>query len=246
MPEEQGPALTQAPEDQSGPQRLSMRTPGTPEPIEDAQEEIKEGIAGGSEAPALAGGLLARKGTGFRDQEAREAARNQSDTAGGGGGGAPAVPNLRPTPDIIERAVGGGSVDHLDGVEEGEVTALNSKEWKYASFFNRLKREVAQNWDPNRVLSVRDPTGRKFGVRDRITTVQVTLDANGALAGVLVLDGSGVDALDEEAVRAIRAAQPFPNPPPGLVDARSRLISFPFNFHVMNGDRGRWRIFRGR
>jgi TonB family protein len=65
------------------------------------------------------------------------------------------------------------------------------------------------------------------------------------LAGVIVADKSGVSFLDDEAINAFRLAQPFPNPPQGLVD-ENQLITFHFGFHFEIGDRANWKIFRAR
>src|SRR5260221_106145 len=53
-------------------------------------------------------------------------------------------PNLRPTPEMLARAIGkgAGSPDYLRDIDDGESTALNAKKFKYASFFNRVKRAV--------------------------------------------------------------------------------------------------------
>jgi TonB family protein len=135
-------------------------------------------------------------------------------------------------------------VDDVQDAEEGDFTALNSRKWKYATFFNRMKRQVAQNWHPDVVYLRRDPTGNIYGTRDRLTILQVSLKPNGSVAKIYVAKQSGVDFLDDEAVRAFREAQPFPNPPAGLVDARSNLITFSFGFHFAIGDPGRWKVFR--
>jgi TonB family protein len=152
-----------------------------------------------------------------------------------------------PTQDMFDRMVGGGSVDKLDGVEQGIGTALNSRRWKYASFFNRMKRRVAQNWHPAEVFMRRDPTGRVYGTKDRRTILKVSLNPNGTLARVFIIESSGIDFLDDEAISAFRKAQPFPNPPKALVEKGSSLISFSFGFHFqIDGRRDSWRVFRHR
>jgi protein TonB len=55
-------------------------------------------------------------------------------------------------------------------------------------------------------------------VEDRLTKVIIILDQKGTLIKVQVLDGSGVQDLDDAAVEAFRAAAPFPNPPKGIID----------------------------
>lgn len=170
----------------------------------------------------------------------------KSTEEGTGNGEKRALPNLQPSEEVLERVAGGGSVDKLDGVEEGDTTSLNSKQWKHAVFFNRLKRQVAQNWHPGQVYARRDPKGNVYGTKDRTTVVKVFLTPEGRLAKVYVAEESGVDFLDDEAVRAFQEASPFPNPPSALVEEESKLISFVFGFHFQVGERSNWRIFRRR
>ena len=108
-----------------------------------------------------------------------------------------------------------------------------------------MKRQVAQNWHPDEVYLERDPNGNVYGTRDRLTILKVSLKPDGQVAKIYVIKQSGVDFLDDEAVRAFRQAQPFPNPPSGLVDGHSNLITFRFGFHFEIGDdHSRWKIFR--
>ncbi len=234
-----------APEAPEAPGKLSMRDPGTPKPNELEKQAKTPGVLEGSDAPLSAHGLEAARGNSDMREKAKVASEGQTGE-GGGGGGRPLVPDLRPSEDVLERALGGGSVDKLDGVESGKTTALNARRWKYASFFNRMKRRVAQNWHPGVLYARRDPTGNVYGGKNRVTLVKVSLSRQGAVTGIHVVKGSGIDFLDDEAVRAFQAAQPFPNPPEGLVDQRSNRITFTFGFHFEVGHRSGWKIFRQR
>jgi TonB family protein len=145
---------------------------------------------------------------------------------------------------MLERAVGGGSVDHLEDIDKGDETSLSAKRWIYASFFNRLKRQVAQNWDPASVWRREDPEGKHYGFKAKVTQLRVSLDNKGKITKVLVVTPSGVDALDDEAIRAFKAAEPFPNPPGALVD-RDGNITFDFGFHFsIDQKRTSWKITR--
>lgn len=154
--------------------------------------------------------------------------------------------NLKLSQEELAKIVGGGVNDHLKDVEKGKHTLLNSKRWRFASFFNRVKRRVAQNWHPNRVYRRRDPSGRIYGFKDRLTVLRVKLTPKGQLKGVHLEKASGVGFLDDEAVRAFKLAQPFPNPPRGLVDAKTGLISFRFGFMFEISRRPSFKIFRYR
>jgi TonB family protein len=138
----------------------------------------------------------------------------------------------------------GGSNDYLPGIDEGEFTALNAHRWKYATFFNRVKRDVARQWNPERAYRLRDPTGNVYGYKDRLTVLQISLKPDGSLHEVVVAGPSGVDFLDDEAIKAFELAQPFANPPGGLVDASSHLITFQFGFAFEIDREPTWRVFR--
>jgi TonB family protein len=137
---------------------------------------------------------------------------------------------LTPSFAQLARAVGSGTQDALKDIDEGDETALNSKKWRFAAFFNRVKHQVQEHWHPDDVYRRRDPTGAIHGRTNRLTIVRVQLNPNGNLANVALETPSGLEFLDDEALQAFRAAQPFPNPPRQLIDQADGLISFQFGF----------------
>ncbi|MBW2700345.1 MAG: energy transducer TonB [Deltaproteobacteria bacterium] len=151
----------------------------------------------------------------------------------------------RPSLDQLDMVTGAPANDHVEDVDEGEATLLNSKEFKYATFFNRVKRGVSQYWSPKVGAEYirRDPYGNIYGVKDRYTLLNVSLEKSGALSQVFVVTSSGVKFFDEVAVRSFHDAAPFANPPAGLADADG-IIRFQFGFFFEIGDRGRIRAFR--
>lgn len=225
------------------PGTLSMRRPGPNAPqAREPQDQKTRGSTSGARGPEVADGYLQRRGNGAIEQE-RHQREEQPRGDNGGGGGAPPIPNLRPTREQLERIVGGGNVDHVDDANDSDETALTAKRWVYASFFNRMKRQVAQNWDPQTTWRRIDPNGSVYGFKTRVTEVRVSLSATGAMANIVVTTPCGVGELDDEAVRAFKAAAPFPNPPDGLV--KDGLITFAFSFYFEIGQpRSAWRVVR--
>src|SRR5690606_21352619 len=71
-----------------------------------------------------------------------------------------------------------GTIDYLD-VEEGERTLINRRRVNYADFFERIKMGVASHWSPGSVYKRRDPTGKIYGVGERLTILNVTLKGDG-------------------------------------------------------------------
>ncbi|MFY2558562.1 TonB family protein [Corallococcus terminator] len=157
--------------------------------------------------------------------------------------GSPGIAALMPSRAVMDKVLGAAPNDHLRDVDEGDGTLLNSREWKYASFFNRVKQSVGMHWKPNETLRRRDPTGNMFTGKDRHTLLEITLDEKGRVTNIEVEKSSGLDFLDMEAVSSFQRAQPFPNPPPGLLSDDSK-VRFSFGFFLEMGGGPRMRLFR--
>ncbi len=112
--------------------------------------------------------------------------------------------------------------DYVKDVEVGLETMLNTREFKYYSYYNRIRKQLGQHWEGR----VREKLSRLFKEgrapaatnRDRITKLMIVLNDKGTLVRVQVLSDSGVRDLDDAAIEAFRAAAPFPNPPKGIVE----------------------------
>ncbi len=225
------------------PGALAMRKPGAVRPDETPQVAKAPGVARGNPGPTGKDGYIPRKGDGSIEQNRRDPGK-ETPGQGGAGGGVPQLPDLAQNREILERVAGGGSVDHLDDVEAGDENALNSKKWVHASFFNRVKRTVAQHWNPSSVIRRTDPDGKHNGATTRQTVVRVSLNPSGGLVKVVVMTPSGFGPLDDEALRAFQAAAPFPNAPAALA-GKNGLITFEFGFVMeMGTPRTSWRMPR--
>jgi TonB family protein len=127
-------------------------------------------------------------------------------------------------------AVLGGQ--YVKGLKEGEVSALNTKEFIFFSYFDRVRRQLDQAWQP----ILRENIAHIFKVGRRIasnseyvTRTIVTLNAKGEIVKVQILEESGTHDIDQAAVDALNKAGPYPNPPKGLIDA-SGLVSIRWDF----------------
>lgn len=125
---------------------------------------------------------------------------------------------------------GGRASDYLPDVEEGEETFLNSREFRYAYYFNQVKRGIAAQWNPHRVLE----TTREAVPAESLTQLLLVIGKDGRVESAEMIRSSGVASLDQEAARAVRAAGPYPAPPAGVLDQDGRL-RFPFGFAVLAG-----------
>lgn len=134
-------------------------------------------------------------------------------------------PRLLPTAATFRALAGGGpGAQPLDGVEVGDETVLNTRRFKHAEFYVRLKAAFLREFDPDQAWNVRDPQSLRYGRKRRTARVDVVLDREGEVLDVRVVRSSGLDFYDAEVVRAFRAAAPFPNPPLGLARADGTIV----------------------
>jgi TonB family protein len=154
--------------------------------------------------------------------------------------------SIQPSQRALASALAGTGLDRIDGVVEGDHTALNAMGWEYASFFNRVKQKVEQFWRPDVEWRLRDPYGNVYGIKDRVTVLLVVLRADGSLKKLYVMQPSGAPFLDDEAYQAVQQAAPFPNVPPPLIDPRDGLVKFTFSFIVEVGSAPVFRMRRYR
>lgn len=124
-----------------------------------------------------------------------------------------------------EAAQKGGDVsqtsDYLKNVDQGIETLLNTREFKYYTYYNRIRKQLSQYWEPKvkEKVNTMFQQGRKIAsAQDRTTKLLIVLDSTGTLVNVQVLSDSGVRDLDDAAIESFRAAAPFPNPPKGIIE----------------------------
>jgi protein TonB len=122
--------------------------------------------------------------------------------------------------------------DYVKGFKQSDRTALNTKEYIFYSYFQRIRQRLDLAWS----RSLREQLVRLYkGGRqlasdmDHTTRVLVTLNDAGSIVRVQILEQSGTRDLDDAAVQAFNKAGPFPNPPRGIVN-RQGLIEIRWDF----------------
>lgn len=110
--------------------------------------------------------------------------------------------------------------DRLSDIIYGERTVLSTREFKFFSYYHRIKELLRQYWKPNveRQLAKLWSRGRNIGEEEMVTQVLVLLDTNGVIQKISRVGTSGITEVDEAAVEAFQRAAPFPNPPKGMQD----------------------------
>ena len=128
------------------------------------------------------------------------------------------------------------TVDFLPGVELGSHTLLNTKEFRYYSYFSRMKEQLYWRWihlfrESAPVLSSRLAKQKAQGFFH--TSLYVYLSPDGEIQDISVVKSSGVESIDSLALYAFLQSAPFPNPPTGLVEEDGLIhIRQSFNLYI--------------
>lgn len=119
----------------------------------------------------------------------------------------------------------------------GDATLLNSREFLYADYFNKIRRMVNFWWSQNLDNVGPGDMNQPINKPSYRTAVQPVLDQEGHLVSVALLKTCGVTAFDKAVLEAWKSAAPFPRPPDALVqDGQAQLIRFDFVLEITTGE----------
>lgn len=122
--------------------------------------------------------------------------------------------------------------DYVRGIQESDRTALNTKEFIYYGYFQRIRERLDRAWVPmlrKRVANIYKAGRHLASNAEHTTRVVVVLNVAGEITRVIVQNESGTRDLDQAAVDAFNQAGPFPNPPKGIANSQG-LIEIPWEF----------------
>lgn len=109
-------------------------------------------------------------------------------------------------------------------VDKKEITVdLNTTEYKYISYFTKLKERIYQVWQYPRESRMKREQGN--------LRIVFTLRKDGYLEDVRILRSSGFESLDREVIRTIRVASPY-NPFPKSWDEDTIKIPATFDYRL--------------
>jgi protein TonB len=115
--------------------------------------------------------------------------------------------------------------DFVEEVPLGDVTNLNTTEFKYYGFYHRIRQKLEQHWGSTIQSKAKNlyRSGRRLPASENlITAITVVLDDHGQILDIKIEGTSGIRELDQAAIESFNKAGPFPNPPKGLlVDGRA-------------------------
>jgi protein TonB len=134
-------------------------------------------------------------------------------------------PSLDTPPSIFRRPGGGGGLKGGGrGGVEGEPIPLDTPDPKFHDYFNQIRERIKSKW-----IYPREAGDRGIGGQ---LMIEFHIAKDGRLSFLELRRSSGVEILDDYALRAIQLAQPFPPVPDAL--ARQVLpVSGLFTYQIV-------------
>ena len=124
--------------------------------------------------------------------------------------------------------------EFIPNVKTGSITALNTHQFTYYSFFSRTSEQIRPRWVQElRHFSQTTPPSQfnRAAQKPRVTQIEILIDRHGLYVDHRVKRSSGVKRLDIAAVEAIIEAAPLINPPKALLE-EDGFIHLDYNFIV--------------
>ena len=128
-----------------------------------------------------------------------------------------AYESLMPQAEEMHQQVAAGYQDFVDeGVEVGERVDLNTSNFRYLAYFSSIRKAFELVWTyPSEAV--------RRGLQGEVK-VEFTIQRNGTVSRIKVLDGSGHKILDDAVVEAITLAAPFTPLPVGMKKDRLTVV----------------------
>jgi len=107
---------------------------------------------------------------------------------------------------------------------EGEPIPLDTPDPKYQDYFNQIRERIRSKW-----IYPREAGDRGIGGQ---LLIEFHIAKDGHLSWVELRRSSGVEILDEYALRAVQLAQPFP-PVPDAIAKQVLAVSGLFSYQIV-------------
>jgi TonB family protein len=127
---------------------------------------------------------------------------------------------------------GSSPQDYVHGYKESDRTALNTKEFLFYGYYQRIRARLDSAWVPilrSKLVRYYNSGRHLASDMEHETKVVVILNKGGDVVQVKLVSESGTRDLDDAAIDAFNQAGPFPNPPKGIANA-SGVIEIPWEF----------------
>ncbi len=140
--------------------------------------------------------------------------------------------------------------DYLKGVSIGPNTLLNTQEFKYYGFYERIRELLVERWKTHIQREIAMQRGlasenRGLSTGSKITSLVVKLDEKGFIKGIEKIGLSGIERFDQAAIQSFHEAAPFPHPPQEMLKDGTLDIRWDFVVMVDQASLFEFKVSRG-
>ncbi len=132
-------------------------------------------------------------------------------------------PQPPPAAGMFRRGGGGGLKGGRGGIE-GEAIPLDTPEPKFQDYFNQIREQIKSKW-------IYPPEAASRGIEGELQ-IEFGIAKSGALQFIEKRASSGDGLLDDNAMRAVQLASPFP-PVPDALSKGGIPINGIFRYHIL-------------
>lgn len=121
--------------------------------------------------------------------------------------------------------------DFIEDVPLGDMTNLNTTEFKFFGFYARIRERLEQFWGSSLKQKVDQlyRSGKKLAPgQNYVTALRITIDERGNIVQITITGPSGHKLLDDAAIESFNKAGPFPNPPREMVKKGPATLEWGF------------------
>lgn len=131
--------------------------------------------------------------------------------------------------------------DFIAGAAIGPITILNTQEFKYFNYYEKVRQKVVEIWRPmirESILKVKSSSDKygKLQVGVHTTKLLITLNPQGEVIQVSIVQKSGYGIFDLTAVKAFNKAERFAGVPKELVVNDQFQIRWDFLIEVQGAN----------
>jgi protein TonB len=123
------------------------------------------------------------------------------------------------------------SNDFIDDIPLGDTTYLNTVEFKFFGFYERIRKRLEIFWGTSiqqKARQIISRGGRIPASRNLMTSLLIEINSKGVITNIHIKGSSGYRELDAAAVESFNKAGPFPNPPKDMIKEGRAVLEWGF------------------
>lgn len=143
--------------------------------------------------------------------------------------------------DLLSHAPVGISTinDHIPNVKKGLFTSLNTDQFTYYTFFQRINEQLRPRWEDYIQAAQAAMSQNQILMaarRPRVSNIEVVINSKGDLVESRLHKSSGTPPLDFAAIKAFEQIAPILNPPKGMISQDGNIHLY-YSFRVELAER---------